>query len=326
MDRYPKSIKKCVQLITISNDCFLFSRQKLQDSLSGASGLWELSKNPIKNVFIKNDGSVQSIFGDERKQKILYIQKANSTFINKKGHSHYWNFNFPKKLYLNFINLRSKKELLKIPDFCIFPNQLEAKNLLKKYTKKGVSDAEFATSFGYKIPQEIIESDKKNQKIIRSVNSDFIWEKRDELKNIVKAYTDRKLSYHKLSWLNKQLENVSNSIINPQNFLWKQIEAGEKAETIKDDRELGEVVGMQNIKNLLLISSYRIYGHFAYCCLEFYLDILKDKKIFSCENCGQYNFSTSHSDRTLCNKKENVDCWLDQQAQRGKKSRKNKKR
>ncbi|MDD3487520.1 MAG: hypothetical protein PHF35_04070 [Candidatus Moranbacteria bacterium] len=95
-------------------------------------------------------------------------------------------------------------------------------------------------------------------------------------------------------------------------------------ETVKDDRELDEVVGMKNIKNLLLVNSYRIYGHFTYCCLEFYLDILRDKKIFSCDNCSQYNYAADHSDRTMCNESENRNCWLDQQAAKSKKYRKNK--
>lgn len=318
MDKYPKSIKKCVQLITISNDCFLLSGQELRDSISGAFILWELSKWSTKDVFIRNDGSIQSELGYKRKQKILYVQKTNSIFINKKGHCHYWNFDFPKKLYLEFINLKSKKELPKIPNFCIFPDTSEAKELLKKYKKAGVKEAEFAVAFGYKIPKNISASDKKTQEIIRLINFDFIWQKRKELKDIVKIYATGKLNYHKLYWLNKQLENVSDSIINPLNFLWKQIEAGEKAERIKDDREAEEIVGMENIKKLLLVNSYRIYGHFAYCCLEFYMDILQSKHIFSCENCGQYNYASDHSDRTKCNEDENKDCWLDQQAKRSK--------
>jgi hypothetical protein len=95
-------------------------------------------------------------------------------------------------------------------------------------------------------------------------------------------------------------------------------------ENVKDDRKMEEVVGMKNIKDLMIVNSHRVYGHFAYCCLELYLDILREKRIFSCDNCGQYNYASKHSDRTLCTERENKDCWLDQQSDRGKKSR-NKK-
>lgn len=325
MDKYPKSIKKCVQLITISNDCFLFSRQALQNPLSIAFNLWELSKNPLKDVFVREDGTIQSALGFKRKQKILYVQKANSIFINKKGYCHYWNYDFPKKLYLQFINLKNKKELGMIPFFCAFPDNGEMKELHKLYKKAEKNiDPEFPVAFGYKIPRALLNNKGRNQKIINALNIDFIWKKRKELKSIVKLYADKQLGYHKLLWLNQQLENVSDSLIDPQNFLWKKIEAGIEAKNIKDNREMEEVVGMKNIQNLLLVNSHRIYGHFAYCCLEFYLDILREKRIFSCDNCGQYNYASEHIDRTLCTEEENKDCWLDQQSDRSKKSR-NKK-
>ncbi|MDD3487521.1 MAG: hypothetical protein PHF35_04075 [Candidatus Moranbacteria bacterium] len=203
MDKYPKSIKKCVQLITISNDCFLFPGRKLRESISTAFSLWEHSKHPTKEVFIRNDGSIQSDLGKDRKLKILYVQKTRSIFINKKGHCHYWNFDFPNKLYLQFINLKSKREILKIPHFCVFPDESEAKKLLNKYEKAKIKEAEFAAALGYKIPKKISESDKKIQAAIHSINLDFIWKKRKELKDIVKNYTDGKLKYHKLLWLNK---------------------------------------------------------------------------------------------------------------------------
>jgi len=177
MTEFKKSIKKCVQIITISNDCCLLSRQFLQKSIDFSFSLGELSKAPTKKVFVLKNGEIQSELGFKRKQKILYIQILKSIFINKSGHGYDWGCDFPKKLYLDFINAK------KIPGFCIFPSDNEMKGLCDEYRKVGIKNLpEFAFAFGYKVPKKFIEEDEKIKKKIKKINNKFISKKEKNCK------------------------------------------------------------------------------------------------------------------------------------------------
>ncbi|MDZ7611543.1 MAG: hypothetical protein U5L10_02165 [Candidatus Moranbacteria bacterium] len=320
-----KSIKNKTQLVTISNDCFLFSRGFLLESINQPFPLWELSKNPAKEVFIEKDGKALSELGRKGKQRILYIQKMKSIFINKKGRSHNLDYDFPKKLYLEFINKKKKEDVEDIKDFCIFPSLGEMEKLFDEYKQAGIEGVpEFAKAFNEEVPEEFKKEEEVQKEIIRKINLKFIWKKRKELKNFVDDYLNNRISYHKILWLNKQMESVSLALMDPNNFLWKQIKAGEEWESIKDDRRIEEVIGMKNINNMFLIEANRVYGHFAYCCLELFLDILDEKKIFCCKNCGQYNYIANHSDRKYCNQKENAKCYKNRKAKYSRNYRKKK--
>jgi hypothetical protein len=320
MVEFEKSIKECVQIITISNGCCLFSRQFLKKLIDPSFNLWELTRCPTKKVFISKNGNIQSKLGLKRKQKILYIQILKSIFINKSGHGYDWGRDFPPKLYLDFINAK------KIPEFCIFPSDNEMKDLCDKYKKAGIKNLpEFAFAFEDKVPKEFIKEDEKIKNKIRKINNAFISKKRKEFKEFLQLYLDKKLSYHKINWLNKELENSSNTLINPGSFLWKKISKESQGDEINDSRNLEEVVGMKNTEKMFLVKSHRAFGHFAYCCLELFQDILNEKNLFCCQNCGQYNYAEKHSDRKFCNKKENLKCYKSRKAIYSKNYRKNKK-
>jgi hypothetical protein len=320
MGKFEKSIKECVQIITISNDCCLLSRQFLKKSINSSFNLWELTKCPTKRVFVEKNGNIQSKLGLKRKQKILYIQILKSVFVNKSGYTHDWGYDFPSKLYLDFINSKQ------IPGFCVFPSDNEMKDLFDRYKKAGIKNLpEFAFAFEDKIPKKFIKEDEKIKNKLRKINDTFISKKRKELEKILQSYLDKKLSYHKINWLNKELENSSKVLIDPANFLWKKISEGSQGEEIKDLRDLKEVIGMKNTEKMFLVKSHRAFGHFAYCCLELFQDILNEKGLFCCQNCGQYNYAEKHSDRKFCTKEENLECHKSQKANHSKNYRKKKK-
>lgn len=320
-----RSIKKFVQLVAIDNDCILFSRQFLQRPLSISFNLGEHTKNPLKNIYIDTEGDPVSFIGFGRKQVIPYIQKINFTFIDKQGTSNFVGSKRLKKVYTEFIKLKNKKELKNFIEekhnFCIFPNELEMKTLFKEYEKAGITKFPIHYAiYKHPIPKKIKkESDKTIKDTgnkIKEVNINFIWKKQQELKNIVELYSSKNLTEHKLLWLNKQLENASEALISQNNFIWEKVRDGGLAD--EDSRSLEEM-GMKKIKNLVLVPAYRVYGHYALCCLEFYLDIQRKVPFFTCEECGQLNVKDKRS-RKHCSEEDNEKCFKKYQARRKRKS------
>ncbi len=320
-----RPIKKFVQLVAIDNDCILFPRGPLQKPLSLSFVLGENTKDPSKNIYITDKGEIRTILKNGKKQVIPYIQKINFTFIDKQGTSNFRGSKQLKKVYTEFIKLKNKKELKKFIEekhgFCIFPNESEMETLLKEYHKIGIikNPVHYAV-YKYPVPKKIKkksdETIKDTGNKIRKVNIDFIWKKQQELKNIVGIYSHGNLIEDKLLWLNKQLENTSEALISQNNFIWEKVRDGGLAN--KDNRSLEEM-GMKKIKNLVLVPAYRVYGHYALCCLEFYLDIQRNVPFFTCEECGQLNVKYKRS-RKRCSEEDNEKCFKEYQARRGRKS------
>jgi len=266
-----------------------------------------------------------SFIGFGRKQIIFYIQKINFTFIDKQGTSNFRGSKQLKKVYTEFIKLKNKKELKKFIEekrgFCVFPDESEIEMLFEKYRKAGVAKspiyyATYKCSVPKKIKKELDKTIKDAGNKIKKVNIDFIWKKQQELKNIVDLYSHGNLTEHKLLWLNKQLENTSEALISQNNFIWEKVRDGGLAD--KDNRSLEEM-GMKKIKNLVLVPAYRVYGHYALCCLEFYLDIQRNVPFFTCEECGQLNVKDNRS-RKHCSEEDNEKCFKEYQARRKRKS------
>ena len=323
-----RSIKKFVQLVAIDNDCILFSRAFLQKLLSLSFMLGEHTKDPSKNIYITDKGEIRTILKNNKKQIIPYIQKINFTFIDKQGTSNFRASQQLKKVYTGFIKLKNKKELKKFikekHGFCIFPDELEMKTLFKKYEKAGITKFPIhyavykypASQIPKKIKKESDETIKDTGNKIREVNIDFIWKKQQELKNIADLYSHGNLTEHKLLWINKQLENVSDTLMSQNNFVWEKVRDGGLAD--KDNRSLEEM-GMKKIKNLAIVPAYRVYGHYALCCLEFYLDIQNEIPFFTCKECGQLNVKDKRSQK-YCSRKDNEECFKKYQAKRKRKS------
>lgn len=318
-----RTIKKFVRLFIQSNNRVLLPRLPFQDAFSLAQNLsGDITKNPKINadiderpsekvVFIKKDGKIDSFRGTEDKRKIKHIQKVHNTIIDKNGKSHRWGFLYPNNLYLKFIKIKDLKDLQKFVEkneFCIFPSMKESRDLLLEYEKAGFKNPPEFTVFQNKNLAKDKQSDEA--KTIFNINLKYILEKKEELENIVKKYANGSLEYHKLLWINKNMENVSDSFFDASHLSCKEISEGFRSKKARDERSMKEIVGMEKIKDLPIIPAYNIYGHYALCCLELYLDIMRKNKLMICENCGQINRIErgQHSDRKYCTKNENSDC------------------
>lgn len=333
----PRLIRKFVGLFIQSNNRVLLPRLPFQDAFLHAQNLsGDTTKNPKENIdlferpsettiFINKEGEIDSFRGTKDKRKIQHIQKVKTRIINKNGRSHKWNFIFPDKLYLEFINIKNPEtlqEFVEKSEFCIFPTLRESKELLLEYKKANLE-----------IPPEFVVVQNKNltreirireEEIIFQTNLKYIWKKKIEFEDMVKKYANGSLEYHKLLWINKNMENVSDSFFNAKHFSLDEIFKGIKGISAKDKREIGEAIGLDLILKLPIVPAYRVYGHYALCCLEFYLDIMKKNKLMICKNCGQINrieFS-QHSDREYCLLSENLICAREMVAKNKSKQRK----
>ena len=317
-----RSIQKHVQLATIDNDCCLFSRQYLQRNLDVALALSEFSADPTKTIFVTKDRQVQSYIGGGRKQVIEYVQAIKFRYINKNGLVDFDEEKFPLKLYVDFLKLENKAEL--DDSFCVFPNEGEMMQLAQEYEKAGIDGSLVPVAlFGYKLEPEREKQIAEMQKTIREINLDFVWKKQEQLKKYVGDYLGNKLREDQILWLNRQLENVSLKLADKNNMTRKRIAEGYVFDG--DDRTLGEIIGRKMFKELVPTEEYRVYGHFALCCLELFLDMQTSLPFFTCEECGQLNYKGPESKRKHCTRQENEACHLQRWRDRTSKSARFKK-
>lgn len=332
-------IRKFVRLFVQSNSLALLPKLPFQDAFSSAQNLsGDITKNPKANVdlyerpsetavFIGPHGEIDSFRGTQDERKIKYIQKVRNRIIEKDGRSHKWNFIYPNKLYLKFINIKTLEalqEFIETSEFCIFPTLREHNKLMSEYEKADLKmPPVFVAVQNKNLPQEVR---CREGEMIFQINLKYIWEKKIELEDIVKKYSDGTLEYHKLLWVNKNMENVSDSFFNADHFLRDEIIKGAKRRIAKDKRTIKQITGVEEIKKLPIVPAYNIYGHYALCCLEFYLDILRKNNIMVCKNCGQYNRIEfgQHSDRECCLSSENLICAREVAAKTKSNQRKNK--
>lgn len=300
MDR---AIKKHIQLVKINNGCCLLSRSVFQGSLDDTFPLSEYTKDPLKNIYITDKNMALSYIGCGRKQLIPYVQMINFVYIEKTGQANFKGFQFPKKLYVDFINLEQKNDLKdfleKSLDFCIFPTDSEMQQLFKKYRKAGLRGMPiYYASYGYKIPEKLDAQFKEVFFKIAEINIDFIWEKQQGLKKFVEDYLAGKKHENNLLWLNKQLENISPTLIDHNSYIWERVRDAKLIE--KDNRKIEDVIGMKSVKNIYPVESYRVYGHYALCCLEIALDIQESLPFYLCSKCGELNYKKPGSKRKTC--------------------------
>jgi len=330
-----KPIKKIIQLVTQSNERFLLPRLRYSETFRTAqmfSG--ETNRNPKFHgdlfdrpapvtVYILPNGEIQTFRGTDDKREILHLQQVKHQTITKDQKSHHWNFIFPKSLYLDFINKKSRDDLEKFvleSNFCIFPFENEQKWLLEKFEEAKIPPPFFVAKQTKELSHDALTNNIAHK--IFQVNLDFIEKKRQELEDIVYKYAGGTLQYHKILWVNQNMENVSDILFNADSFSLAEILAG--GENIKDTRTDETIVGLDAIQKMPIVPAYRVYGHYALCCLEFYLDILRKNKILICQNCGQYNRikKGGNFDRQTCLKEENPICFNEMTAERQDKHRK----
>lgn len=331
-----RSIKKFVQLVTIDNNRILQSRVFVQRGISLAFNLGEFTTGPCKNIYLTRDGYCRSFSTNEERQGSYFLQKINFFFIDNTDSNQLYNFRdciFPKKLYKIFTELEDKRDLKEFMtqkdldggyDFCVFPNELEKRILENKYRK--AKQKEFLNyCIAHKV--EYIESKSKINEIakdvIKKINIDFIWEKQQQMKDFIKRYLSGDLPEDKLLWLNEQLENVSETLTNKRNYLWEKIENG----TINDvgSWDIKKTYGEKDTRNALLVPAYRIYGHYALCCLEIFLDIQEGLPCFVCERCKNLVHTNKKTRQRFCSEEDNKECFRERENKRQRKKYHEKK-
>src|SRR6185369_802676 len=174
-----RSIKKPVQLVKIDNGCCLMSRHAFRDSLERAFPLSEYTKDPLKNIYITDRNEARSYIGCGRKQAIPYIQKINFVYIEKNGQANFEGFQFPAKLYVDFIGLEKKSDLKdffqRSLGFCFFPTDEEMLSIHKEYKKAGLKGIPiYYALYGYKVPEKLDEQFREAFYKIAKININFI--------------------------------------------------------------------------------------------------------------------------------------------------------
>lgn len=312
--------KAPIQLVTNDRSTILLSRAHIQHE---TVHLFQFTRKPTQKVFVTPNFKIQGILGKGREQIIPSIQALQSAYIDNDR-----NLNedqiFPDCLYAEVASLKTKRELLQIIkkwDFCIFPHQEDFPKLIEMYKKAGIQKIPIKYIYINTKPDKQIDlkTSEKYRKAIERVNTDFLWGKIKEFQNFVTQYTKGQQEENALLWLNKELELTSPILTTYDGSTWKGMRDGNKNETLEN------IIGMREIKTLKPIIGYRVYGHFALCCLEFLHDIENGLRVFSCHNCGKIRKREANNKRKFCTKKESAKCVLERQAKRQKKHRKTKK-
>jgi len=211
-------------------------------------------------------------------------------------------------LYLQFINLESKKELETFikekENFCIFPNKLEQEQLQGEYSKSiGKKSVAFYHTMKNPLSKELKIENNQIRKKIRKINIDYLWKKKKLLQEVCNIYRTGKLNFLTLSFLHYSMEQVSEILIDKKYYNIKKIEDGVNDKEITDKRTRGEILGDREINNAgQLVPGYRVFGHFALCCLQLFLLIKSEKSVSICNICKKY-FVKKHKKEMFCSKK-----------------------
>ena len=315
-------LDRCVQLIVQSNDCCLMPDYKGSQAFKRTWDMSEFSKNPEVQVFLRSDRNAfceNKLWENHYENRIpqepyLYHQKIKTLYLTEAGYMHGKPYVFCSNrlknndLYLQFINLESKEALETFikekEDFCIFPNKLEQEQLQREYSKStGKKFVAFYHTMKNPLPKELRIENNQMKKKIRKINIDYLWEKKKLLQEICNIYRTGKLNFLNLSFLCYSMEQVSEILIDKKYYDIKKIEDGVNDKKIKDERTRGETLGDREINNAgQLVPGYRVFGHFAFCCLQLFLLIKSEKSVSVCNICKKY-FVKKHKKEMFCSEK-----------------------
>ncbi len=336
----PRIIDRHIQLITQSNDCCLLTFSEMKTRFERAWDLIEFTRNPEEILFLHPDGSSFA----ERSPWIqfymyptntpLYHQKVRLLHINKDGRifDNQCPMFYQKKqdLFLQLINVPKKKELKKfvetMRDFSIFPEEEDAGLLLIKYKRIiGTEIHNFLFPIKAPLSQETKEEDARIEKAIREINMEYLWQKKLSLQSLVELYRKGEMKMRDLATLYRYTAHASEILLDSEDFNIKKINKDMDAlgdGAVSDTREFRDVIGGKSMLNVkMLVPAYRIYGHFALCCLEFFLLIKQKKGIEQCKACKRY-YEKNHGNQTYCSLK----CKKKGSNERSRKYRRNKRK
>ena len=322
-----------IQLIVFDNKLPLLAKTLMGD-VPDIAPIFQHSSTPTGTLFLKPNLSVQGklkLKGKEQ-HRIYHIQRFGFNYIDGKG-----NRNFDEliggRLYPSIIDVRSKSELLQFitnnhPDFSIVPSSEEQEHLNKKYSDAGLK--------GYPIFDIVYSVDSKPKmsfpisreqwEVIKDINRDFLWEKIQKFQSFVQGWvtkeSDKSLSEDTLLWLNRELENVSPVLTAYKGSVWERVRDDNVKPSTEDEREqlAKKTLGLLEARKVAPVFGYRVYGHFALCCLELFYDMQTDLPVFICKHCGTLRVKTFESKRQACSKAQNIECSKMRQNERQRKS------
>ena len=324
-----------IQLIVFNNELPLLAKTLMGD-VPDIAPIFQHGSTPTSTLFLKPNLSVQGKFRLEGKEqhRIYHIQEFRFNYIVGKG-----NRNFDEliggRLYPSIVDIKSKNELLQFiannhPDFSIVPSSEEQEHLNKKYCDAGLK--------GYPIFDIVYSVDSKPKmsfpiskdqwEAIKDINRDFFWEKIQKFQSFVQGWvtkeSDKALSEDTLLWLNRELENVSPILTAYKGSVWERVRDDNVKPSTEEEREqlAKKILGLFDARKVAPVFGYRVYGHFALCCLELFYDMQTDLPVFICKRCSTLRAKTFGSKRQTCSKKQNATCFKEGSNKRQMKHRK----
>lgn len=294
-----------IQLIIMSNEYGLLPRFAIEQSSELAIMLQHSSK-PMQTVYVKPDLRGQGVLGYNRKQIFPFIQKITCSYIDSTGNRDF-DSGFPRRLYTKLIQIKTRSGFEKFirdyPDFCAFPTLEDVHQLIKEYQQAGLKH--FPVSLAR--INVSIENGRDHEKpaeqepIALKVNTDFLWKKVLELQQFVNQWVSGKMTEEYLERINVELQNTSPLIIPYDGWPWVGIREEKTSQTRID--------GLGKARSLKPIRGFRVYGHFALCCLEFLHDMETGSNIFKCERCGAVRVRKQNGKRRFCSERESKTCY-----------------
>ncbi len=314
----PRVIDRHVQLIVQSNDCCLLTFSEMKTQFARAWDCMEFTRNPEDFLYLHPDRTVftkrepWTKYYSYADNTPLYHQKVRLLHIHKDGRV----YNDPlflfslknKPLFLRLINSKNRSSLKNlvglVKDFCIFPNDQDKAWLAQQYKNTiGAENYSFLFPMHTPLPQEKKQEEDRIMETINKVNLDYLWEKKLYLQKFVRSYRKGEMKMRDLSTLYQHMTQVSEVFLDEQNFNLKKIHKDLDAEgdgTISDTRNFNDIIGEKKVQNVkTLVTAYRVYGHFALCCLELFLTIKNERGIAQCKACKEY-YEKSHGSQEYC--------------------------
>lgn len=275
-----RAISEQIQLVIQSNDYDYIQKVDIADPLFGSLFKKLRSGAPTKYIVRKNKTV------EEYLQSTKIIQELQVFHINRKGlyTSDAGLEKFPSRLYRIFSETKPEK-LQKFIDeygFCAFllPPMDDLDHVDGKHEK-------------------IIKNMK--QKNSHTKNLAHLIRKHQTFKALVDNFDNNQITLAGVNWLNRQImPNVSPILIDGDSFPNREIEDDE---TELND-PLAEYLEIKKVNVSRIISGYRVFGHFAICCLELLNDIKNQQSSVKCanKNCDNY-FTKSHGNEKYCSDK-----------------------
>lgn len=335
----PRIIDRHIQLVTQSSDCCLLTYSDMKTRFERAWDEMEFTRNPEEFLYLQQNGrsfanrSPWIRFYSYPNNIPLYHQRVRLLHIDKRGRifdDPLFAFNRKgKALFLRFINIKNRKGLdafiEETKDFCIFPDRREQVELARQY-KEAVGEEihNFLFPMHVSPTREMTEKEAGIAKAIRKVNLDHIWEKKCFLQYLVDSYNKGTLKMRELAILSRHMALVSELFLDEKDFNIRKIRKDMDAEgdgRAVDMRVFDDVIGERTVNDIeIFVPAYRVYGHFALCCLEFFHTIRAEKGLDQCDACGLY-YEKVHGNQVFCSER----CKKKGSAIRSKKHRDRKK-